>query len=61
MMYIECLLFFVQTSMNVGVMSRTTVTRMHNALIQMGAILALAILDMLEMGSAVQVSWQLLC
>ena len=56
MIYIECVLFFMQTSMSVRVMTRITVTRMHNALIQMEAILALATLATLEMGSAVQVS-----
>ena len=50
MIYIECVLFFVQTSMSVKVMTRTTVMRMHNALIQMGAMLALATLATLEMG-----------
>ena len=53
---VECVLFFVQTSMSVRVMTQTTVTRMHSALIQRGAIPALATLAILEMGSAVQVS-----
>ena len=36
--------------MSVRAMTQTTVTRMHNALIQKGAILALATLATLEMG-----------
>ena len=57
---LQCVLFFVQISMSVGVMTQTTVMRMHRALTQWGVSPALATQATLEMGSTVQVSLILL-
>ena len=52
----EFIFFVIQTSMNVRVMTPTTVMRMHNALTQWGVTPAPATLVTLEMESTVQVS-----
>ena len=51
----EFIFFVMQISMNVRLMTPTTVMRMHSALIQWGVTPALVILATLEMVSAVQV------
>ena len=51
---------FMQTLMNVRVMTPTTVMRMHSALTQWGVSPALATLVTLEMVSTVQVSCYLI-
>ena len=47
----------MQISMSVGVMTQTTVMRMHNALTQRGVIPAPATLVTWEMESTVEVSY----
>ena len=51
---------FMQTLMNVRLMTSTTVMRMHSVLIQWEVTPALATLAILEMVSAVQVSCYLI-
>ena len=53
----EFISFVMQISMNVRLMTPTTVMRMHSALTQWGVTPALVTLDILEMESTVQVSY----